>query len=215
MKRNNLILLVAAIVGGLFILAVVLFRGQTNSQPAAEEKLVSMSDLVPPYSHSLGNPNAKVTVVEFLDPECGTCAALSPMVKGLIHDYEDRVHFFVRYMLFHHNSQPAALATEAAGKQGKYWEMQAQLFFRREWAEQDTPQDAFFEKVAKDLGLDLAKFKADIKDPQLLANILADFKQGPSLGVTGTPTFFVNGKIVQSLEYEELKKAIDRELGGH
>jgi protein-disulfide isomerase len=213
MKRNNLILLVMLLMGGLFVLAIFLFRQQQDNTPAAaEEKPVPMEDLVKPYNPSLGNPNAKVTVVEFLDPECGTCAALSPMVKGLIHDYEDRVHFVVRYMLYHHNSKQAALAIEAARKQDKYWEMLAQLFFRREWAEQDTPQDAFFEKVAKDLGLDVAKLRADMKDPQILANILADFQQGPSLGVTGTPTFFVNGKIVQSLEYEELKKAIDQAL---
>jgi predicted DsbA family dithiol-disulfide isomerase len=109
----------------------------------------------------------------------------------------------------------SSLGHRSRGQQGKYWEMQSQLFFRREWAEQETPQDFFFEKVAKDLGLDLSKFKADLKDPAILANILADYQAGPTLGVQGTPTFFINGVIQPSFDYESLKKAIDDELAAN
>jgi len=211
MKRNNLILLVVLILGGLFTLAVVFFRPGPSASTSTTSR-IPKDQLVKDYNAKIGNPDAKVTVVEFLDPECETCAAVSPMVKGLINSYKDRVQFVVRYMLFHHNSKPAAMATEAAGKQGKYWEMQSQLFHRRDWAEQEAPQDAFFEKVAKELGLDINKFKADMKDPATLANILADYQEGPALGVQGTPTFFVNGVIQRSFDYESLKKAIDDEL---
>lgn len=211
MKRNNLIILVVLTLGALFTLAVGLLR-QNESASQSQTPRVAKEELVKPYNPSLGNPESKVTLVEFLDPECGTCAALSPMVKGLVNEYKDRIHFVVRYMLFHKNSQPAALATEAAGKQGKYWEMQAQLFFRREWADQEGPQDAFFEQIAKDLGLDMAKFKKDLKDPETLNHILADYQDGPRLGVRGTPTFFINGKILDALSYEALKEAIEMEL---
>ncbi len=211
MKRNNLMVLVALILGGAFILAVLFLKPATSTAPS-EQSRVPADKLIKPYNHTLGNQQAKVTVVEYLDPECPTCAAVSPMVKGLINDNKDRVRLVVRYMLFHHNSKPAALAIEAAGKQDKYWEMLSQLFYRRDWAEQETPQDAFFEKVAHDLGLDMAKFKADLKDPQLLANITADAAEGPLLGVQGTPTFFVNGIQQQNFDYDSLKKAIDDEL---
>lgn len=211
MKRNNLMVLVALILGAAFVLAIVIFKSNAPTFNQQSHR-IPLEKLVKPYNASIGNPDSKVTVVEFLDPECGTCAAVSPMVKGLINSYKDQVRFVVRYMLFHKNSQPAAIATEAAGRQGKYWEMQAQLFFRREWAGQDTSQDKFFEKIAKDLGLDMQKFKQDLKDPEILNHILADYAEGPTLGVQGTPTFFINGVQQQSFEYEALKKAIDTEL---
>lgn len=209
MKRNNLLLISVVVILGLFALAATLMNSQKQSQVSR----IPVEKLVKDYSPKIGNPMAKVTIVEFLDPECESCAAFFPTVKGLVNDYKDQVQFVVRYMLFHGSSEVAAMATEAAGKQGKYWEMQGQLFHRaHEWSHQETPPVVVFETIAAELGLNLEKFRQDMKDPQTLANIRADHQEGPTIGVTGTPTIFVNGRMLTELSYNALKSLIEEEL---
>lgn len=209
MNRTRLLLISVVVIAGLFGLATV-FMPSPQQEPTAS---LPPERLVKPYSPRLGNPEAKVTVVEFLDPECESCAAFYPVVKGLVNDFKSEVQFVVRYMLFHGSSEAAAMATEAAGKQGKYWDMQGQLFHRaQEWSHRETPPMEVFEKIAQELGLDLEKFREDMKDPQILANIRADYQEGPSLGVTGTPTIFVNGRLLNELSYSALKARIEEEL---
>ena len=209
MKRSSILIVSVAAFAGLFFVATKFMstKKEDSYQRVAREKLVK------DYSPKIGPANAKVTIVEFLDPECESCAAFYPKVKGLLDNYKDQVQFVVRYMLFHGNSKLAAQANEAAGKQGKYWEMQGQLFYKaQEWTHQQQPQTAVFEKFAADIGLDVEKFREDMKDPVALANILNDFQEGPSLGVTGTPTLFVNGRILTELSYDGLKALIEEEL---
>ena len=209
MKRISIAVGTVVVIGGLFLLASQFMETGSRQSPVR----VDNAKLVKAYNAKVGPADAKVTVVEFLDPECETCAALNPMVKGIVNEYKDRVQFVVRYMLFHGNSELAALATEAAGKQGKYWEMQAQLFHRAgEWSHQDTPQNKVFEKIAGELSLDVEKFRTDMQDAQTVANIRADYHEGPDLGVNATPTFFVNGRMVQELTRDSIKKMIDEEL---
>lgn len=209
MKRVSYLLLSVAAVVGLFFLATTFIKKKEEVAitRVAKEKLITS------YSPKVGPENAKVIVVEFLDPECESCAAFYPKVKGLVDDYKTQVQFVVRYMLYHGNSKLAAQANEAAGKQGKYWEMQGQLFYRaKEWTHQNSPQDKMFAKFAQDIGLDVEKFKKDLNDPISIANIENDFKEGPSIGVTGTPTLFVNGRMLNELSFESLKTMIDEEL---
>ena len=209
MKRASYLILSVAAIIGLFFLAAsfVDTKKKETFTRIAKEKLVK------DYSPKLGPENAKVTVVEFLDPECESCAAFYPKVKGVVDDYKTQVQFVVRYMLFHGNSKLAAQANEAAGKQGKYWEMQGQLFYRaKEWTHQSSPQTEMFAKFAADIGLDVEKFKKDMTDPQVIANIENDFKEGPGVGVTGTPTLFVNGRMLDQLSYDSLKALIEEEL---
>lgn len=211
MKRANLLI-------GLVLLFAVGFYAATQltQKPKVqtdEAVRVPMEKLLTDYSPVLGPADAKVTIVEFLDPECEACAAFYPKVKGLIDDNKTNVRLVVRYMLFHGNSQLAAIATEAAGKQGKYWEMQGQLFYRAsEWTHQKEPQQAAFEKFAKDINLNIEKFRTDMKDPKILANILNDFAVGPTIGVRGTPTLFVNGEMLSEMSYDGLKSLIQKKL---
>src|SRR5687767_13601447 len=95
---------------------------------------VNPEQLVRPDSQFLAPADAKVTVVEFYDPECEACASFAPIVKKLVKDYDGRIKFVARYMALHPNSVPAATFTEAAGEQGKYWEAQELLFKKQpEW----------------------------------------------------------------------------------
>lgn len=177
--------------------------------------------LVRPDSPSLGPANAKVTVVEFLDPECETCASFSPVVKSLMKEFDGKVRFVVRYAAFHKNAKPAAIYTEAAGEQGKYWEMQEKLFAKQsEWGEVHgappsptaIPPTVSFEKYAQELGLNMDQFKASVSDPKHAAKVDRDMKDVQTMGVKSTPTFFVNGRKLARLNQQDLRSLINEEL---
>jgi protein-disulfide isomerase len=154
-----------------------------------------------------------VTIVEFLDPECESCRAAFPVVKELLDEYPDDVRLVVRYFPLHGNSVLAAQATEAAGEQGKYAEMQATLFERQpEWGEKQESQEDLFVEYARELGLDIDEFTAALDNPEYREKVERDRADGVALGVTGTPTFFVNGQWIPQPSYNALKSAIDEAL---
>lgn len=191
----------------------------SNSNANASAELLVRSD-----SPTLGPADAKVTIVEFYDPECEACAAFHPIVKGILKDYEGRIRLVVRYMPLHPNSLSAATFTEAAGEQGKYWQAQELLFQRQhEWgqkhgaaaASQPAPNiNVLFQKYAEELGIDLAKANAAVRENRYGAKIDRDKKDGQALGVRQTPTFFVNGRKLMQFSESALRQMIDAELAG-
>jgi protein-disulfide isomerase len=120
----------------------------------------------------------------------------------------------MRNFPLHGNSVLAATAAEAAGEQGKFWEMHNLLFENQQtWGEKQTPQTELFTQYAQTLGLDMTKFSAVLKSNSYAAKIQRDKSDGMALGIKGTPTFFVNGKMVRGVpQYEELKAIIEEEL---
>jgi protein-disulfide isomerase len=107
----------------------------------------------------------------------------------------------------HNRAMPAAMAAEAAGKQGKFWEMHDKLF-------QDPRglTDENFQKYGEEIGLDMAKFKKDMQDKELEAKIKKQQSQGATLGARGTPAFFINGRFLSGAQpFEAFKKVIDEE----
>ena len=170
-------------------------------------------ELVRSDSYSLGPAMARVSVVEFLDPECESCKAFFPIMKRVLKEYEGRIHFVVRYMGFHKSSAMAVAATESAGLQGKYWEMQEILFEKaEEWGHLPAPEESYFLSYAKILGMDIEKFRSDLVDPRWQIKLDRDMEDGKGLGVTGTPTIFINGNKLQDLSYESLVFEIDKDL---
>lgn len=190
-------------------------NGNSNNKPK-----ISAEQLVRPDSPTLGPADAKVTIVEFLDPECESCAQFNPVVKKVLRDYEGKIRLVVRYMPLHPNSTLAASYTEAAGEQGKYWQMQEMLFQRQpEWGTKHGPQPAqppnvfaLFEKYAKELGLDIEKINSAIKEERFAAKLERDKKDGQTVGVRQTPTLFVNGRKLMSLNEANLRSLIEEEL---
>lgn len=179
-------------------------RGTT---PVEKERLIRDDSPV------FGPMDAPVTMVEFLDPECESCRAAFPVVEKLLDEYPEDLRLVVRYFPLHGNSVLAAQATEAAGEQGKYAEMQAILFERQpEWGEKRGSQEDLFVEYAEELGLDIGKFTAALADPGYLEKVNRDRADGIALGVTGTPTFFINGQWVTQPGYAALKSAIDQAL---
>lgn len=198
-------------VGGIAVaLLAVLFVIGRLSQTA---QVVDTSSLVYEDSPTLGPVDAPVTIVEFLDPECESCRAMFPVVKDIMQKYEGRVRLVVRYLPLHSNSVLAAAVTEAAGAQGKYWEMQELLFTRQtEWGEKPTPQTNLFLQYASELDLDMEQFQADLNKPEYQQKIARDKADAEALGLRGTPSFFVNGKPMRQLSPEGLTAAIEAAL---
>jgi protein-disulfide isomerase len=204
-------IIAAAIIGSYYYRSSV----QSERRPAANPALVRDD------SATLGPADAKVTVVEFLDPECESCAAFGPVIKKIMADHDGRIRLVVRYMPLHPNSVPAANFLEAALEQGKYWQAQELLFRKQpEWGERhgapasapkpDVP--ALFEKYAQELGLDTEKVAAAIKQNRYAAKIERDRRDGQSLGVRQTPTFFVNGRQLARFSEADLRSLIREEL---
>jgi protein-disulfide isomerase len=143
-----------------------------------------------------GNASARITVEEFSDFQCPACSGLEPGLKRVMADYNDRVRFVFRnYPLqMHKYAFIAARAAEAAGLQGKFWEMHDMLYEnQKEWSDSMEPR-VQFDSYATRLGLDVQRFKADMDRQELAERIKADMMRGNALGVKGTPTVYLNGR---------------------
>ncbi len=215
------VVIVAAIFGANYYRKSMQSERVTTNNNSNKPK-INPEQLVRPDSPTLGAADAKVTIVEFLDPECESCRAFNPAVKKILQDYGGRVRLVVRYMPFHPNSLRAAAWTEAAGDQGKYWQMQEILFQRQsEWGAKHGPAaasqakpdvNAVFEKYAMELGLDIEKINKAVTENRYTSKITRDQADGQSLGVTQTPTFFVNGRKLARLNEADLRLLIDEEM---
>lgn len=163
-----------------------------------------------------GNTNATVTIIEYLDFECEACGAYYPLVKRILEEYNEDVLFVSRYFPLsgHKNSMTSALAVEAAGKQGKYWEMHDLVFEKqREWGERKSADPTIFEQYAKQLNLDMDQFNKDVNSNETKSRILRDKNLGIELGIDRTPTFFLGGKKIENPRgYEAFKFLIDNAL---
>ena len=225
--RKEIIILAAVILVAIaaFWIGSNYYQSTIQNKPVAtssnsNKPAVNAEALVRPDSPMLGPADAKVTLVEFYDPECEACASFAPIVKKILKENEGKLRLVTRYMPLHPSSMLAANFTEAAGEQGKYWQAQELLFQKQsEWgqkhgqpaaAQADT--DALFEKYAKELGLDLNKLKTALTQNQYSAKIDRDKRDGQSLGVRKTPTFFVNGRELVRFGESELKALIAQEM---
>jgi len=203
---------VAATLLGLFVLAANLYQPANvapEPNPAAATSTLRGTLLVRPDRPSFGRQEAPVTIVEFLDPECESCRVMYPMVKQLLTEFDGRVRLMIRYMPLHGNAVYASTLLEAAREQNKYWEFLEIMMARQpEWASHAAPRPDLLLTYAPLVGIDVARLKTDAENPQIRIRILQDQTDGQSLGVTGTPTFFINGSELLRLSYGDLRNAI-------
>ena len=212
MNKKWLVFATAAAVVVLFVAGVMIFRDGSSQQ--AKQALQANSDaLVRAHSPVYGNPAAKVTIVEFLDPACETCRAFYPIVKGIVNSSFSQVRLVVRYAALHKGSDTAVRILEAARQQGKYWEvLERTLATQPQWAAHHNPQPDLIWQLIADTGLDLAKAKAAVNSPeieQVLAQDTADMK---ALKVDKTPGFFVNGTPLVEFGVAQLKSLVEQEI---
>ena len=218
MKRNAIVSAVVAAVMVAAVIALVRIASPSGEEPAAAEQLPSGSSvpadvLVRDDSHRLSTaPAGSPVFVEFLDLECEACRAAFPVVEQLRAEYAGKVEFVLRYFPIpsHANAMNAALAVEAAARQGKLEQMYTRMYqTQAEWGEQSDSQAAVFRKFAQELGLDLAAYDADIASPQVKARVEKDREDGIALGVQGTPTFFLDGELIRPQSEDELRQMLD------
>lgn len=156
-----------------------------------------------------GNAKAVVTIVEFTDFECPSCARQHPILDRIVSEFGDRVRLVVRdFPLSQHaNARKAAEAAEAAREQGKYWEYAAVLFRNQSALGVDK-----LRQYASELGLDRARFDASLDSGKFAENVQRDVMDGHKLGINGTPTIYINGKRVADNSYESVKSVIEATL---
>lgn len=228
MKRLLPFVIIAIVLGAGLLTVLYLQRQSSETPPVSPTPNASpVATTVNPGepgaepAHVLGNPKAPVTLEEFGDFECPPCGLLHPILKSLATEYGPaKVRIIFREFPLvpnHVHALAAARSAEAAGLQGRFWEMHDMIYeHQNDWHEAFDVRP-IFEGYAKTIGLDVGQFGRDISSETVEQRIFNDGKRAHSLGVQGTPTVFLNGKEVpfQSLASEKLKALIDSELAAH
>ncbi|HEX8920423.1 MAG TPA: thioredoxin domain-containing protein [Pyrinomonadaceae bacterium] len=191
----------------------------TASQPVAPNRTP-----VPPTGqtmaasvHVRGAANAKVTLEEYGDYQCPPCGLLFHDLKAIEKEYGSQMRFVFRHFPLsgHIHARTAAHAAEAAGLQGRFWEMHDMIYQNQMSWSSAVDARSFFIQYARDLRLDVDRFTRDMNSPEVAARVTSDYDRGMSLGVTGTPTIYMNGQLVNSAAYtpDGLRKGLDYLLG--
>lgn len=187
---NDVKIFLAVIGGTLVLIFGVAFLLGKNSAPSQNTPALQ-ENLIKPDSWKIGSESARVTLVEFSDFQCPSCKVAEPTVRSILAKYPENVRLVYRHFPLpsHEFAFGAAQAAEAAGLQGKFWEMHDKLFD----LSPDLGKDKLVQ-IAKDLNLDLDKFARDLDSDPVRQKVLNDQSDGNTLGVNATPTFYVNGK---------------------
>jgi protein-disulfide isomerase len=187
-------------IAGVLIIGMIILISM-NPQGSRTPEVFDISSIVSSSSIMTGNIGAKVTIVEFGDYQCPACAASNKTIKDIIALYGDNPDFNFVYKHFplpsHKHAIISAEATEAARAQGKFWEMHDMLYENQsEWSVSNNPSDIFIE-YADRLNLDTDIFQNALKNHTYRSIVQADAKDGDSVDVRWTPTFYINGKLLE------------------
>lgn len=185
------------------------------ASPTASPVVVSQLGAQPP--HSIGPDDAPVTLEEFGDFQCPPCGLLHPVLKTMEKEFGSQLRVIFRQFPLaqtHPHAVSAARAAEAAGMQGKFWEMHDMIFENQRTWHPTFDARPTFEGYAVKLGLDVTKYRRDLMSPAVDQRIALDGRRASALGVNGTPTVFLNGREVpfESLPPEKLRPLIQAEL---
>lgn len=195
------------------IIAVVLFGGSFWYASLSAEK---NNEGVEVQQHVKGNADSNIVLVEYSDFQCPACAAAQPAVAQVLEQYGDSIRFEYKHfpLPIHPFAIDAALAAEAAGQQGKFFEYHDLLFANQQtWSQSVAPRSLFLQ-YAEELELDMNLFRRHISSSVLRDHIQSQFTEGREAEVTGTPTFFLNGQKMQYSTYQEFFNQLDAVVGG-
>jgi protein-disulfide isomerase len=188
-------------------ITVILFGGAIWYSSVSAER---NNEGVEVKQHIKGNPEAAVVLVEYSDFQCPACAAFQPFVDEIVTEYGDRLRFEYKHfpLPIHPSAIPAGVAAEAAGQQGKFFEYHDALFLNQStWSASVAPQ-ALFVQYAEALDLDMDLFRKHINSTILRDQVRGGMAEGRELGITGTPTFFLNGERMEIATYDDFKAQI-------
>jgi protein-disulfide isomerase len=210
--RNNRSAIVAIVAGGLLTATILSACGkpesaQAGGDPAREAALASE------HAPSVGDPGAKVHIVEFLDPACGTCAMFYPMVKGWMAEVPGQIRLSIRHVPFHEGVDYAVRVLEASRNQDKYWEtLETLLATQSQWVQNHVVQPDRVLPAIANVGLDEEQLKADMNSAEVQQRMDKDFQDSKTLKVVATPEYFVNGRQLPSFGQEQLATLVREEL---
>jgi protein-disulfide isomerase len=220
-KKLSPILVTLGIVGAILFVVFAVMNPSNDSKPGdstEKPKVVATNSQKEQMKqgNSKGNLDSKVVVTEFGDFQCPACANVEEILKqSLFPKYGDKIKFVFKHLPLteiHKNALSSSYAAEAAAVQGKFWEMHDLLYAKQaEWSEIADPQPKY-EAYASQIGLDVAKFKQDMKSKDVKAIVEKDKKLGEDLKIPGTPSFFVNGEFVELNAITDLTNAIEKAL---
>jgi protein-disulfide isomerase len=211
-KQKNLFIGAAAALVVMFAGSSMMYTSSKSTAPAAIPE-ANQAALVRAHAPTVGPADAPVTIVEFLDPACETCATFYPMVKDLMAANPGKIRIVYRWAPFHNGSQDVVAMIEAARKQDKLWPaLEALLATQAEWSPGHTPQAAAAFRQLEGLGLNREQMIADMASPEIAQAIAQDLADAATLNVTMTPEFFVNGKPLPSFGWEQLRQLVAEAL---
>src|SRR5438445_10658724 len=192
-------------------------RQQQQLRPIPENKALSGTTDAESI-HIRGNPNAPVTLEEFGDFQCPPCSSFATFGEKLLEEYDSRLRIVFRNfpLQAHEHAREAALAAEAAGFQGKFWEMHDMLYREQAtWSKASNVRE-LFESYAGTIGLNLDQFKKDIDGEKVKERVDSDHARGQSLGITMTPTLYINNQPVEGRDKtpDGVRAAINAALVG-
>lgn len=165
------------------------------------------------HSQTLGSDDAKVYLVEFMDPACETCAAFAPFIQQIMAANPGKIKLVLRYAPFHEGADDFVKILEAARMQGKYWETLEVMFKSQSvWASHHNYQPEKLWDFLPQAGLDIERIKKDMHDPAIAKIIEQDMVDVKALDVQKTPGYFVNGKPLQQFGYKQLYRLIKTEI---
>jgi protein-disulfide isomerase len=203
---------IIALIASVVVLITLNNGNDLNNKATATSSDVSIHTTN--INHIKGMEDASVSLVEYSDLQCPACGVYYPVVKQIMKEFGDSMSFEYRHFplrTIHQNAESAALATEAAGLQGKFWEMHDILFERqKEWSNKKGKN--IFTIYAEEIGVDSLKFESDMLLNEDIKNkVENDFQSGLALSVNSTPSFFLNGvKMQNPRSYEEFRSIIQQ-----
>lgn len=210
---KNALLAVASLV---LIFGFMFISSQYKNYQAEKSSFLAkenLSTFVREHSQTLGSDDAKVYIVEFMDPACETCAAFAPFIKQMMDANPGRIKLVLRYAPFHDGADYFVTILEAAKKQGKYWETLDVMFKSQPyWASHSNPQPQKVWEYLPQAGLDIEQLKKDMNDPAIAQLIAQDVADAKTLNVRKTPGYFVNGRPLQEFGYRQLEELVRSEL---
>jgi len=214
MNRKIVFLSAAAILLAGFGSAAVMVRDR-QAESAARTAVAHRDALVRFHAPVYGRAEAPVNIVEFFDPACETCAAFYPLTKDMMAAHPGRIRMTLRYTPFHQGSDKVVMLLEAARKQGKHQQaLETLLAAQDAWVVHHVAHADRALKVLEQagLGLNLEQLVLDMTSPEIAGIIARDMADAQALGVSKTPTFFVNGKPMPSFGATQLKALVDEAL---
>jgi protein-disulfide isomerase len=211
-SRSNLVAVAIGVLVIALVATTLLYEGD-DTQSLQGEDAARQAALASEHSPTLGDPGAKVHIVEFLDPACGTCALFFPMVKQWMAEVPGEIQLSVRHIAFHSGSDYAVRILEASRKQDKYWQtLETLLATQRLWVQNHVVQPDRVGPAIASVGLNMERLMADMNTAQVVQRIEQDKKDSILLKVSKTPEYFVNGRPLLKFGQQQLADLVREEL---